>query len=180
MRLSPEMADLLFAYDAPHDIFAAALLGHVDHLRGLLDAQPTLVRAADTGGSTPLHLAAWTGQWEAVQLLVQRGAALNARDARGETPLAAGRPLQLRCAGARYPGRFAGLWGRVGHDDRAVPERYGGGQMPWPPHTHTGPANLSAATHRGRWSLAALKQQRSAARATGTPTPWTLLRGGAR
>ena len=89
MRLSPEMADLLIAYGAPHDIFAAALLGHVDHVRRLLDGQPTLVRAADAGGSTPLHVAAWTGQWEAVQLLAQRGAALNARDARGETPLAA-------------------------------------------------------------------------------------------
>lgn len=37
--------------------------------------------------STPLHVAAWRGESQVIKLLISRGASVNARDGRGQTPL---------------------------------------------------------------------------------------------
>ncbi|MBI2686199.1 MAG: ankyrin repeat domain-containing protein [Acidobacteria bacterium] len=50
-------------------------------------AAPSLVNAADAGGSTPLHHAAAFGTMETMKLLLAKGAAVNAKNRRASTPL---------------------------------------------------------------------------------------------
>ncbi|HEX7118308.1 MAG TPA: ankyrin repeat domain-containing protein [Longimicrobiales bacterium] len=69
-----EMVDILLEADPPLDIFEAAALGRDDRTRELLDEDPSLVDAWSVDGFTPLHLAAYFGQSEAVRTLLARGA----------------------------------------------------------------------------------------------------------
>lgn len=64
------------AEGAELDVFDAAGLGRLERLRELLDVEPQLARALSDDGFTPLHLAAFTGEVDALRLLVERGAAL--------------------------------------------------------------------------------------------------------
>jgi ankyrin repeat protein len=61
----------------------AARAGDLATLEALLSQDPDVVNAVDENGRTPLHMAAATGQEEAVRLLLQRGADVNAADAAG-------------------------------------------------------------------------------------------------
>jgi ankyrin repeat protein len=56
----------------------AAAFGRVDRLRELLDEDPERVHESSPDGFTPLHLALFGGSEEAVRLLVERGANLEA------------------------------------------------------------------------------------------------------
>jgi ankyrin repeat protein len=56
----------------------AAAFGRVDRLRELLDEDPERVHEPSPDGFTPLHLALFGGSAEAVHLLVERGADLEA------------------------------------------------------------------------------------------------------
>ena len=60
------------------DVFDAAALGRVARLRELLDADPDLVGAYSNDGFTPLHLACFSGGADALRLLAERGAPLEA------------------------------------------------------------------------------------------------------
>jgi len=53
----------------------------------ILDGNPALVSMADAGGSTPLHHAAAFGTVATMKALVDGGAAVNAKNRRGATPL---------------------------------------------------------------------------------------------
>lgn len=71
-------------------IIKAAKAGNIDTTKTLLEADPTLVHARDTDGSTPLHLCAWKGHPELATLLLDAGAdiqAINQNDHWGDTPL---------------------------------------------------------------------------------------------
>jgi uncharacterized protein len=59
-------------------VFEAAAFGRVERLEELLSAQPELARSWSEDGFTPLHLACFAGGAEAVRLLVERGADLEA------------------------------------------------------------------------------------------------------
>ncbi|HXE75191.1 MAG TPA: ankyrin repeat domain-containing protein [Candidatus Xenobia bacterium] len=75
---------------AARETFRAAKKGDLAALCKLLKADPSLVHARDKEGSTPLHWAAWRGQVEAVRLLLEAGAEVNARNQNthwGTTPL---------------------------------------------------------------------------------------------
>ena len=64
---------------ATSEILAAVYLDDVEEVTSLLDADPELVHACDEAGMTPLHRAAENGQVEIVELLLARGADLEAR-----------------------------------------------------------------------------------------------------
>jgi ankyrin repeat protein len=61
----------------------AARAGELARLEALLEQDPELVNAVDERGRTPLHLAAAARQEEAVRVLLQRGADINAADSAG-------------------------------------------------------------------------------------------------
>ncbi|MBC8868267.1 MAG: ankyrin repeat domain-containing protein [Planctomycetes bacterium] len=56
-------------------------------LKRLLTDDPSLVRATDPAGSTALHVAAGIGAKEIVDLLLAKGADVNAKTTEGKTPL---------------------------------------------------------------------------------------------
>ncbi len=70
--------------------------GNTAGVRRLLDLGIDVAAPYETGDgyfsvaprSTALHVAAWRARHETVSLLIERGASVNARDARGRTPLA--------------------------------------------------------------------------------------------
>jgi ankyrin repeat protein len=72
-----ETAEFLISRGATVDIFSAAGLGKIDRLRELLDADPSLVNAKGGDGCRPLHYAR---SKEIIDLLLERGADLDARD----------------------------------------------------------------------------------------------------
>ena len=60
--------------------FRAVESGDVDHVTRTLDRRPDLVSARDGTGATALHHAAFHGHRSIVNLLISRGADVNARD----------------------------------------------------------------------------------------------------
>ncbi len=73
-----EMVELLRAAVGELDVFEAAALGDLKQLRALLIVDPALVNHRSADGFTPLHLACFFGQLEAVPVLLKRGADVNA------------------------------------------------------------------------------------------------------
>jgi ankyrin repeat protein len=61
------------------DVFEGAACGDVDRLSTLTASEPALVGAYSPDGFTPLHFAAFFGRESAVELLLARGADVNAR-----------------------------------------------------------------------------------------------------
>ena len=88
--------------DANKEIIKAAKKGDIARLKQLLVADPELVHARDSDGSTPLHCATWKGHQEAVALLLEAKADVNAQNQNehyGTTPLhAAAHANQARIA----------------------------------------------------------------------------------
>jgi len=68
-------------------LIEAARLGIIGDLKVILHRNPELVRERDETGATALHYAAFGGHRDAVRLLVEAGADINATDAQfGATP----------------------------------------------------------------------------------------------
>ena len=68
-------------------LIEAARLGMVEDLKAIVHRHPELVGKKDETGATALHYAAFGGHREAVRLLAQAGADLNAADDQfGATP----------------------------------------------------------------------------------------------
>ncbi len=86
---SPEIVALLIARGAAPDLFEAAALGDVPHLRALLAEVPDRLAEHSFDGWTALHLAAHFGQLEAMETLLAAGAEARARSTNdlGNTPL---------------------------------------------------------------------------------------------
>lgn len=69
------------------DVHALAGGGHLHRLRALLENDPSLAKAKDAKGETPLHHAARHGELEVIKLLLAHGADPNAKTPVGATPL---------------------------------------------------------------------------------------------
>ena len=79
LRARYRMDRALVAAVRPHverlNVFEAAAFGDLDRMSELLADDPELLDAISGDGFTPLHLAAFFGQEDAVRLLLARGAA---------------------------------------------------------------------------------------------------------
>ena len=64
------------------EFFTAVQSGDTGRVRALLTSDPALSRAKDADGATALHYATEHGRREIVQLLLEHGADINARDDR--------------------------------------------------------------------------------------------------
>jgi ankyrin repeat protein len=82
---------------APLDVFTAAALGRLEAVQASLDADPAAVRGLSYDGWTPLHLAAFFGHAAVADLLLARGADVNARS----TNSMLNTPLHAAVAGGR-------------------------------------------------------------------------------
>ena len=85
-----ERAEQLLAPDHELPAYEAAAFGRTDRLRRLLEEDPANARTWSPDGFTALHLAIFGGSEEAVRLLVEHGADL---DALATTDVARVRPL---------------------------------------------------------------------------------------
>jgi prolyl 4-hydroxylase len=65
----------------------AAQRGDVDKLNSVIESMAHLLDAKDMNGWTPLHEGARGGHESVVRVLVEKGASINERNKRGETPL---------------------------------------------------------------------------------------------
>ena len=76
-RMDKGMVDAVRAHADRLNVFEAATFGDLDRLTELLADDPELVDAMSGDGFTPLHLAAFFGQVDAVRLLLARGAVVD-------------------------------------------------------------------------------------------------------
>ena len=60
------------------DVFEAAAFGDVDRLTELVSDEPSVVSSYSGDGFTALHFAAFFGRYEAAELLIERGAEVDA------------------------------------------------------------------------------------------------------
>jgi uncharacterized protein len=74
-----EIAALLLEKGVKLDVFAASMAGAKNTVVGMVAENPDLARAYSSDGWTPLHLACFFGQPEIAELLIARGADVNAR-----------------------------------------------------------------------------------------------------
>ena len=79
------------------DVFDASAVGRTRGLAELVDAEPELARAWSSDGFTPLHLAAFFGHPDAVELLLERGADVNVIARNAQLQVA---PLHSAAAGS--------------------------------------------------------------------------------
>ncbi len=91
----PEIASLLEQHGASLDVYLAAMMGNTARVRELVAADPGLVAAHSRDGWTALHLAAFFGQTETAEFLLEAGAAVDARS----TNAMANQPLHAAVAG---------------------------------------------------------------------------------
>lgn len=61
--------------------------GNNSSIMGLLIRRGAHIDAVDESGNTPLHVAAYAGQWHACHVLIKLGANVNAQNAKGMTAL---------------------------------------------------------------------------------------------
>jgi len=92
-----DMVEALMPAPEELDVFEASALGQSDRVRELVETEPELASAWSPDGYTPLHLAAFFGHPEIVELLLRHDVDLEAIS-RNEMRV---RPLQSALAGPR-------------------------------------------------------------------------------
>src|SRR4030095_2508365 len=68
-------------------LIASVRAGNRSHIEQQISANPEMVKGKDAGGSTALHHAAGYGPIGNLQLLINKGADVNAKNRRSSTPL---------------------------------------------------------------------------------------------
>jgi ankyrin repeat protein len=95
-NMKPAVVDALVELGAPIDIFEASVLGKVDRIQEILKTSPARVTEHSPDGFTPVALAAFFGQPQAVNVLIAAGADVTA---------AAKNPLKVQALHAAVAGR---------------------------------------------------------------------------
>src|SRR5262245_54049146 len=95
-RMDKGLVDAVRVHVDRMNVFEAATFGDLDRLTQLLADDPDLVDAMSGDGFTPLHLAAFFGQADAVRLLLARGATAD----RNGTGWMTGTPLHAAASGS--------------------------------------------------------------------------------
>lgn len=95
-HMKPDVVNALVELGAPIDIFEASVLGKVDRIQEILKSNPARVSEHAPDGFTPVALAAFFGQAQAVKALIAAGANVNA---------AAKNPLKVQALHAAVAGR---------------------------------------------------------------------------
>jgi|1186.fasta_scaffold01887_5 ankyrin repeat protein len=95
-RMDKGMVEAVRRHVERLNVFEAATFGDLDRLTELLADDPELVDAMSGDGFTPLHLAAFFGQADAVRLLLARGASAD----RNGTGWMTGTPLHAAASGS--------------------------------------------------------------------------------
>ncbi|HEX3299529.1 MAG TPA: ankyrin repeat domain-containing protein [Actinomycetota bacterium] len=95
-RMDKGMVEAVRTHVERLNVFEAAAFGDLDRLTELLAEDPELVDAMSGDGFTPLHLAAFFGQTDAVRLLLARGATVD----RNGTGWMTGTPLHAAASGS--------------------------------------------------------------------------------
>jgi uncharacterized protein len=95
-RMDKGMVEAVRTHVDRLNVFEAATFGDLDRLTELLAEAPDLVDAMSGDGFTPLHLAAFFGQADAVRLLLARGATVD----RNGTGWMTGTPLHAAASGS--------------------------------------------------------------------------------
>ena len=95
-RMDKGMVEAVRGHVDRLNVFEAATFGDLDRLTELLAEDPELVDAMSGDGFTPLHLAAFFGQADAVRLLLARGAIVD----RNGTGWMTGTPLHAAASGS--------------------------------------------------------------------------------
>jgi ankyrin repeat protein len=98
-----DVVDTLVDAGAPLDLFAAAALGRGGIVETSLAENPDGVNQRSFDGWTPLHLASFFGHPDVVEILLVRGADINARSANSMTNT----PLHAAVAGGRVEAALA-------------------------------------------------------------------------
>jgi len=93
-----ELVDILAPIHPGLDVFESAALGRHERVRHLVTTNPRLLAKRSSDGWTALHLAAFFGQIDAVRVLIDKGANVNARS---ENDLA-NCPLHAAAAGRHF------------------------------------------------------------------------------
>ena len=117
-----EIATLLLDANPALDVFDTAAAGRSRGLAELLDADAGLARAWSSDGFTPLHLAAFFGHDEAVELLLRHGADVDV--------VARNRELQVAPLHSAAAGGHAKIVGILLEHGAAPNVRQGGGFTP--------------------------------------------------
>lgn len=109
----PEVASLLLERGARHHIFSAIAVGDLDLIRTLVEQDPDALdrrMSRFEQGQTPLHFAISPKRYDILDLLIELGADLEAKDNTGQTPLAVAMlrgdreaMSRLHAAGAKQP-----------------------------------------------------------------------------
>jgi ankyrin repeat protein len=95
-----DLVDVLLTAHPVLNLFEAAALGRLEEIRDIIAREPFTVSEWSVDGFSPLHLAAYFGQYEAARLLLEGGAVVSvvSRNWLGVTPLhsaVAGRHREL-------------------------------------------------------------------------------------
>jgi len=117
-----QIVELLLDANPALDVFDTAATGRTRGLEELLAGEPALARAWSSDGFTPLHLAAFFGRDEAVELVLERGADVHAV---AQNAALAVTPLHSAAAGGHA--KIVALLLEHGADPNA---RQGGGFTP--------------------------------------------------
>jgi ankyrin repeat protein/L-ascorbate metabolism protein UlaG (beta-lactamase superfamily) len=80
-------APMMAAYACASEIHDAVRAGNVEQVRALLAANSDLINDRDTAQSLPLHLAAYYGNTDIIELLLAKGADINIGDRENTSPL---------------------------------------------------------------------------------------------